>query len=217
MGLDGAGTVVIRDVRPAIASSEPGALDRCQESRNLIEYEEPLRYRSFLYYCCTRACTSMACRWSRCGRLANVTTSRAVRSRSGLWGSPQLRRCCLLVFVIGHVADRFDRRHIARACELVEALAVIVLCVATLDGAIQPALIYAMVVLLGVGRAFESPASSALLPNLVPATSFRPASARADGAASLFHLGSAIGAFSTPGIRGFRTASRARCSSPRPC
>ena len=112
----------------------------------------------------------------------------------GFVGLAQFAPLLLLVFVIGHVADRFDRRHIARACELVEALAVIVLCVATLDGAIQPALIYAMVVLLGVGRAFESPASSALLPNLVPANIIPAASARAATAQQVSSIsGPAIG------------------------
>jgi MFS family permease len=97
----------------------------------------------------------------------------------GLVGLAQFAPLLLLVFVIGHVADRFDRRHIARACQLLEATAVIVLCVATMYDAARPVLIYAMVVLLGLGRAFESPASSALLPNLVPANIIPTASARA--------------------------------------
>ena len=97
----------------------------------------------------------------------------------GFVGLAQFAPLLLLVFVIGHVADRFDRRHIARACELLEALAVIALCFATFYDAARPALIYAMVVLLGVGRAFESPASSALLPNLVPLNLIPAASARA--------------------------------------
>jgi MFS family permease len=84
----------------------------------------------------------------------------------------------LLVFVVGHVADRFDRRHIARICELVEAVAVIVLCVATVRNAAHPALIYAMVSVLGLGRAFESPAQFALLPNVVPTAILPAASAR---------------------------------------
>ena len=71
-----------------------------------------------------------------------------------------------------------DRRHIARICELVEAVAVIVLCVATLRHAAQPALIYAMVAVLGLGRAFESPAQFALLPNVVPTAILPAASAR---------------------------------------
>jgi MFS family permease len=84
----------------------------------------------------------------------------------------------LLVFVVGHVADRFDRRHIARICELVEACAVIVLCVATMYHAAGPALIYSMVAVLGLGRAFESPAQFALLPNVIPEKLLPAASAR---------------------------------------
>jgi MFS family permease len=97
----------------------------------------------------------------------------------GFVGLAQFLPLLLLVFLVGHVADRFDRRHIARTCELLEATAVIVLCVATVNHAAHPALIYAMVALLGLGRAFESPASSALLPNLVPMNIIPAASARA--------------------------------------
>jgi MFS family permease len=97
----------------------------------------------------------------------------------GFVGLAQFAPLLLLVFVIGHVADRFDRRHISRACQVLEALAVVVLCIATVYHAAHPALIYAMVVLLGLGRAFESPASSALLPNLVPMNLIPAASARA--------------------------------------
>ncbi|HEY5348347.1 MAG TPA: MFS transporter [Candidatus Lustribacter sp.] len=145
----------------------------------LIEYAEPLRYRSFLYYCCTRACTALA--WQMVGVAVGWQMYDLTRSALalGFVGLAQFAPLLLLVFVIGHVADRFDRRHIARACELLEALAVIALCFATFYDAARPALIYAMVVLLGVGRAFESPASSALLPNLVPLNLIPAASARA--------------------------------------
>ena len=97
----------------------------------------------------------------------------------GFVGLAQFLPLLLLVFLVGHVADRFDRRHIARACQTLEATAVIVLCIATVYHAAHPALIYAMVALLGLGRAFESPASSALLPNLVPMNIIPSASARA--------------------------------------
>jgi MFS family permease len=97
----------------------------------------------------------------------------------GFVGLAQFLPLLLLVFLVGHVADRFDRRHIARACQTLEATAVIVLCIATVYHAAHPALIYAMVALLGLGRAFESPASSALLPNLVPMKIIPSASARA--------------------------------------
>ena len=96
----------------------------------------------------------------------------------GFVGLAQFLPLLLLVFVVGHVADRFDRRHITRICELIEAAAVSVLFVATLWHAMQPALIYAMVAVIGLGRAFESPAQFALLPNVVPAEILPAASAR---------------------------------------
>ena len=96
----------------------------------------------------------------------------------GLVGLAQFAPLLLLVFVVGHVADRFDRRHIARVCELVEATAVLTLCISTLHHAAQPALIYAMVMVLGLGRAFETPAQFALLPNVIPPEILPAASAR---------------------------------------
>ena len=100
----------------------------------------------------------------------------------GLVGLAQFMPLLLLVFVVGHVGDRFDRRHVARASELVEATAVAVLCIATVNHVLGPALIYAMIALLGVGRAFDGPASQALLPNLVPSKIIPAASARASTA-----------------------------------
>jgi MFS family permease len=96
----------------------------------------------------------------------------------GLVGLVSLLPLLLLVFVVGHVADRFDRRHIARVCELVEAAAVAVLCIATVNGDLQPALIYAMVTVIGLGKAFETPSMFALLPNVVPPEIIAAASAR---------------------------------------
>jgi len=96
----------------------------------------------------------------------------------GFIGLAQFLPLLSLVLLTGHVADRFDRRHVARICELVEATAVIVMCVATVYGATRPVLLYAMVAVLGLGRAFETPAQFALLPNVVPANIIPAASAR---------------------------------------
>jgi MFS family permease len=100
----------------------------------------------------------------------------------GFVGLAQFAPMLLLVFVVGAVVDKYDRRHVARACEILEATAAIVLCVATVMHTISPVLIYAMVVLLGTGRAFEGPASSSLMPNLVPPSIIPMASARASTA-----------------------------------
>jgi MFS family permease len=100
----------------------------------------------------------------------------------GFIGLAQFLPLLLLVLVVGHVADRYDRRAIARACEAVEALAMTALCAAAANGFAHPALLYAAVAVLGTARAFESPATSALLPNLVPAHLIPAAAARASSA-----------------------------------
>jgi MFS family permease len=100
----------------------------------------------------------------------------------GFVGLAQFLPMLLLVFVVGAVVDKYDRRYVARACDVLQATAAIVLCVATFLHTISPLLIYAMVVLLGTGRAFEGPASSSLMPNLVPSGIIPTASARASTA-----------------------------------
>lgn len=86
----------------------------------------------------------------------------------GLLGLAQFLPMVLLIFVAGHAADRFDRRRIAAACQAVELLGAACLAAGSMLHALSPALIYAMVALLGAARAFESPCMQALLPSLVP-------------------------------------------------
>jgi len=73
-----------------------------------------------------------------------------------------------LSLFVGVVADRVDRRRIARA-----AVALEIVCAATLGGlaladAITLAALFVVAFLLGIGRAFAGPSLSALAPNLVP-------------------------------------------------
>jgi len=100
----------------------------------------------------------------------------------GFVGLAQFAPQLLLVFVVGHVADRYDRRTVARACQVLEALAMISLCVTAASGFTNPALLYVTVSLIGLGRAFEAPAVGALLPNIVPAALIPAAAARASAA-----------------------------------
>ena len=100
----------------------------------------------------------------------------------GFVGLASFAPLLLLVFVTGHVADRYDRRLVARTCQIVEGLACAGLCAATAYGAITPLFIYAMLVVFGLGRAFESPASSSLLPTLVPSELISAATSRAAAA-----------------------------------
>jgi MFS family permease len=93
----------------------------------------------------------------------------------GLVGLAQFLPIVFLTLLVGQVADRYDRRLIAVVCQLVEAAAALVLVAATVTGRQSNTNILAIVVLIGAARAFESPATTALVSDVVP----RPLIARA--------------------------------------
>ncbi|WP_209280653.1 MFS transporter [Paenibacillus athensensis] len=86
----------------------------------------------------------------------------------GFVGLAQFVPMVLLTFVVGHAADRFDRRRIVYVCQFIEALIAAVLLFGNVHGWLGRETIFAAAALLGACRAFEGPTSSALLPQLVP-------------------------------------------------
>lgn len=87
----------------------------------------------------------------------------------GLVGLIQFAPALLLILVTGSVADRFSRRGIILGCDLVEAASVLVLLLITWSGLTSPLPIFAVLLVMGIARAFLGPAAQALAPNLVPA------------------------------------------------
>ncbi|HUZ67546.1 MAG TPA: MFS transporter, partial [Beijerinckiaceae bacterium] len=75
----------------------------------------------------------------------------------------------------GHVADRFDRRAVLILCYALTALSSLGLAWAALKPAGGALPIFILVSLFGTARAFASPASQAIVPNLVPSASFADA------------------------------------------
>lgn len=86
----------------------------------------------------------------------------------GFIGLAQFVPMLLLTLLVGHVADRYDRRAIASICQLVNGTAALLLTVGTLGGWLDVTSIYALVAIVGAARAFESPTMAALLPGVVP-------------------------------------------------
>src|SRR6202522_4242590 len=72
----------------------------------------------------------------------------------------------------GHVADRYDRRWIILTCYAMQALCTFALLWFALHGITRVWPIYAVLLGIGLGRAFSGPAASALLPSLVPKEHF---------------------------------------------
>jgi MFS family permease len=86
----------------------------------------------------------------------------------GLVGLFQFAPAFFLILVTGAVADRYNRRLIATICFLGEAICSGVILYLTWHGTITVGIIFFLLVLFGVGRAFVNPATQSLLPNLVP-------------------------------------------------
>ena len=88
--------------------------------------------------------------------------------RLGLVGLVQFLPAFALVLVVGHIADRFDRRRILCACQGVAVVAVTILGAGSAMGWVTEHVIFALVFVIGCTRAFEMPTMQALLPALVP-------------------------------------------------
>ena len=87
----------------------------------------------------------------------------------GLIGLFQFLPMVALTLLVGHVADRYDRRRIVQACLLVEGAALAMLALAIVGDWLTVPGIFAAVLVLGAARAFEQPTMAALLPGVVPA------------------------------------------------
>jgi len=86
----------------------------------------------------------------------------------GLVGLIQFVPAVLLTLLIGHAADRYDRRLIVRTAQGVYALAAVMITAALLAGVLGRDLLFGAVFMLGSARAFDSPTAHALAPSLVP-------------------------------------------------
>ncbi len=86
----------------------------------------------------------------------------------GMVGLVQFLPLFTLSLFVGVIADRFDRRYIARAALALEFICAAVLGWLALADAITIPALFIVAALLGVGRAFAGPSLSALAPNLVP-------------------------------------------------
>src|ERR1700678_974162 len=79
-----------------------------------------------------------------------------------------------LIFLLpaGHVADRFDRRQVILVCYGLQVFCTTALLLLTRAGLHRVFPIYVVLFLVGTARAFSGPASSALVPHLIPEEHF---------------------------------------------
>jgi MFS family permease len=108
----------------------------------------------------------------------------------GLVGLAQFLPMFVLTLPVGHAADRYDRRAIVRACQLLEGLAAGLLAALCLTGRLGKENLLVVVALIGAARAFEGPSMQALMPALMSVELFPRAAA---WSASAFQVASIVG------------------------
>ena len=128
-----------------------------------------MRQRPFVLFWLARVCTTagyqmmaLVIAW----QLYELTNS---AFDLGLIGLIQFMPAVILTLLIGHAADRYDRRLIIRVAQGAYALAAALITMALVAHALSRELLFGVVFLIGCARAFEVPTGSALVPALVPA------------------------------------------------
>jgi len=141
-----------------------------------------MRHRDFLLYFLGKAFASIAL------HMVTVAVGYQVYDRTG--NPMDLAYIGLSVFApafgfalfTGYVADLFDRRLVLSYCYGVMLLAAALLFAFTMSAAAAVWPVFAIMAVMGTGRAFYQPASNSLVPNLVPPEQFPNAVAWNTGA-----------------------------------
>jgi MFS family permease len=107
----------------------------------------------------------------------------------GLIGLVQFLPPVTLTLFAGQAADRYDRRRILCVCYTLEFIAVAGLLLATLLFSRPVSLMYLLLLLNGIGRAFESPSMQSLLPAMIPRSLFSRAVAASSSATQMAMIG----------------------------
>lgn len=139
------------------------------------EPSHPLRYGDFRSYLAGRLATVLAqysmmivLGWQAYNIARETMGTSGAAAQLGLIGLAQFLPLFFLTPVTGWVADHFDRRLITRLTLALLVAASSLLALATFEGWVSLPLIFGIAGLVGVARAFNGPAYSALAPNLVP-------------------------------------------------
>ena len=139
------------------------------------------RYPNFRYYMTARMLATIASEMQAVavGWQIYALTHRALDL--GLVGLAQFLPGILLFLVAGQTADRFPRQRILQCCYVAFACVSALLLALTLRGLTAAWPVYAVLLMNGVVRAFNGPASQAFLPLVVPVEVFPSAVALGSG------------------------------------
>lgn len=86
----------------------------------------------------------------------------------GLIGLVQFLPSLILILFTGTVADRYNRRLVSAICIFVGTLCAAALLILTVTGMFSPLPVFLILTVFGIERAFMTPATQSLAPNLIP-------------------------------------------------
>ena len=135
----------------------------------------PFRYPNYRAYWLSRFLTTIAGQmlvivigWQVYDIARQTLGQRDAAFLLGMIGLAQFVPMLALTLVVGVIADRVDRRQIARAAIALQFLCAALLAWLSLRHQVTLPALFFVAFLMGIGRAFAGPSLSALAPNLVP-------------------------------------------------
>ncbi len=143
----------------------------------MIRIPEPMRIADFRLYWFARFCAVLATMGMvviigyQVYDVARSNYGMSIRQASlilGLLGAAQFVPLALLTPVAGWVADRYERRTVARIANTIDMSVALGLGWLTLQGNVSLPILFLFAALHGVARVFVNPAMAAIAPNIVP-------------------------------------------------
>lgn len=126
------------------------------------------RHKPYALYWCARFLSTIAMQMQAVAIAWQVYSNSHNTLDLGLVGLALFLPSIGLVLITGQTADRYDRRIIILVCLAADFVYAGILCGLSFWGVSRNWPIFAVLVAIGVDRAFLSPASFAIVPNLVP-------------------------------------------------
>lgn len=164
-----------------------------------MEFDSPrdiLRHRPFQFFFVTRSFSRFATQISTVAIGWQIYDLTGSALYLGLAGLTQFLPTAILVFVAGHVADRYDRRRVLQVCQSAEGLVAIGLALGNVFDILTVPGIFAALIVLGTATAFESPATAAILPAVAPPGRLQQATALSTAGNQMATIvGPALGGF----------------------
>jgi MFS family permease len=149
-----------------------------------------LRHRNFSLYLSARILGTLAVQMQSVAIGWQVYAQTHNLFYLGMIGLAQFAPFLMLILIAGHAADRYNRRNIITCCVGAQLLTGLLLLAYTHSGIASVWPVFAILVLFGSARAFMSPATQAVLVNMVPTEDFSRAVALSS---SSFHVAVILG------------------------